>query len=85
MNTQHTQDDFRYGTDRDSVIHLKTIQDKTLESVQDETWDQYIDRLIYTGLGTRLSSLMTLYMAYLNLHEPILVDALGGGTANIHT
>ena len=71
MNTQRTQDDFRCGTDRDSVIHLKTIQDKTLESVQDETWDQYIDRLIYAGLGTRLSSLMTLYMAYLNLHEPI--------------
>ena len=50
MNTQRTQDDFRCGTDRDSVIHLKTIQDKTLESVQNETWDQYIDRLIYTGL-----------------------------------
>ena len=26
------------------------MEDKTLESVQDETWDQYIDLLIYTGL-----------------------------------
>jgi len=84
MNTQRTQDDFRCVTDRDSVIHLKTIQDKTLESVQDETWDQYIDRLIYTVLGTRLSSLMTLYMAYLNLHDNILLGTLRG-IASIHT
>ena len=26
------------------------MEDKTLESVQDETWDQYIDLPIYAGL-----------------------------------